>query len=71
MTRSVEIKERQTGEPLPSREWWTAWRAAVGDDLLGGYGRLIKHTDDERRAILLRPARVLPPIERQPDAPTT
>lgn len=58
MTRSSELKERRTGEPLPSPAWWAAWRTAVGDDLLGGYGRLIKHTDDERRAILARPPRM-------------
>lgn len=40
MTRSVELQERRAGEPLPSPEWWAAWRAAVGDDLLGGYATL-------------------------------
>lgn len=40
MSRSVELVEQQSGRGLPSREWWAAWRAVVGDDLLGGYGTL-------------------------------
>lgn len=38
--RSVEIIERTGGRALPDRDWWARWRAAVGNDLLGGYGTL-------------------------------
>ena len=56
MTRSVELTEKQGGGGLPSREWWAAWKEAVGDDLLGGYATLCfpdQARRDRDRALLV------------------
>lgn len=45
MTGSIDDRDASVGNGPGDREWWARWKAAVGIDLMGGYGTLVRNRD--------------------------